>query len=238
MVNQIKFNNKYSFDDFGLLMVESPTISNSYENVESINVPGRSGSLIKRLGTFNNRIINIKFKLIDMDQSMFDESLINIINWLNNIKDNKLIINDSMYSYKVKYVEIGDIQRQLNWYGDFEVTFICEPFKYGLDKSVTITTATSISYLGTVKTQPTITVTCVGDITLIVGDKSILLKNIVDNITIDSKMMMCYKNVDGIYTNLNQNMSGEYPELKPGTTEISWIGNVTNIKIDYETKYL
>lgn len=241
MVKQIFFNNKFSNEEFNLLISEPPTISISNENIEVISVPGRNGSLTKRLGTYNDKIITVKFKLVESDLYAYEYSLINITEWLNIIKNNKLyldVYNFEDYYYKVKYCEIGDIQRQLNWYGEFEVKFICEPFKYSSAKNINIKENKNIYCSSTIDTEPVITVDGVGDITLIIGNNSIILKDITDTITIDSEMLMCYKNVDGIYTNMNKHMNGDYPKLKKGSNQISFIGNVTNINIKYENKFL
>lgn len=241
MVKQILFNGKFSNEEFNLLISEPPTVSISNENIEVINVSGRSGSLTKRLGTYNDKVINVKFKLVEPDLWTYEDSLRNIVEWLNIIKDNKLYLDAYSfedYYYRVKYCEIGDIQRQLNWYGEFEVKFICEPFKYSSIRNIDIKEDTNISCSSSIDTEPIITVEGTGDITLTINDKSIILKDIENIITIDSSKLISYKNVDGIYTNMNKHMNGEYPKLKRGSNEISFIGNVTNINIKYENKFL
>ena len=57
MVKQILFNGKFSNEEFNLLISEPPTVSISNENIEVISVPGRSGSLTKKLGTYNDKVI-------------------------------------------------------------------------------------------------------------------------------------------------------------------------------------
>ena len=238
MVEQIYFNKKYSYDDFGLLLVESPIISNVYEDVETIVVPGRSGSLTKRLGTYKDRTIKTKFKLVDTDKYIYEETLIYIVDWLNNIKDNQLTINESDYSYKVKKIEIGDIQRELDWYGDFEVIFTCEPFKYGFKQHKSISQSKNVFYLGTVETSPILKVFGNGDMDITLGDTTFILKGIVDSITIDCDRGLCYKIEDGVYNNLNKKMNGEYPKIKPGINNLSWLGDISKIEMSYEIKYL
>lgn len=238
MVEQLYFNKKYSYDDFGLLLVESPIISNVYENIEVIDVPGRSGSLTKRLGTYNDRTIKVKFKLVDTDKYTYEETLIYIVDWLNNIADNRLIINDPDYSYKVKQVEIGEIQRQLEWFGDFEVIFICDPFKYGWKRRITVSKEKNISYLGTIPTNPVLKVFGQGNIDIVLGDTNFILKEITDTITIDCDKLLCYKVENEVYNNMNKHMKGNYPKLRPGLNNISWVGNISKIEISYETKYL
>ena len=60
------------------------------------------------------------------------------------------------------------------------------------------------------------------------------LENITNGIVIDSVLKEAYLG----NTLMNDHMNGEFPVLKPGVNAISWTGNVGNIVIKPNWRYL
>lgn len=101
---------------------------------------------------------------------------------------------------------------------------------FQIDGTEDITLTTSGQFINNpycVASEPVITLTGSGDITLIVGQYIILLEDIEGSITIDSRLQEAY-NVDELQ---NGKMTGDFPKLAPGQNSISWTGNVTNVKV-------
>ena len=111
----------------------------------------------------------------------------------------------------------------------FAVNFRCYPFFYA-DAAADITVTTSgtiITNPGSVYSEPIVTVTGSGNITLMVGLTIVELENISGSIVIDSVLQEAYQD----YTLMNDRMNGEFPRLKPGANAMSWTGAVTKVVI-------
>jgi phage-related protein len=57
------------------------------------------------------------------------------------------------------------------------------------------------------------------------------LKNVENEIEVDSEIMNCYKSISGVVTNQNNKMYSEFPIIEEGLNNISWTGNVTRVEI-------
>ncbi len=100
---------------------------------------------------------------------------------------------------------------------------------------MTITTSgDTITNPGSVYSEPLITLTGSGDITLMVGTTIVELTNISGSIVLDCALKEAYKGT----ALMNDHMSGDFPVLKPGLNAVSWSGNVTRIVISPRWRYL
>ena len=118
----------------------------------------------------------------------------------------------------------------------FAVNFRCHPFFYA-DSAANITVTTSgtlITNPGSVYSEPILTVTGSGDITLMVGTTVVRLTGISGSIVIDSALQEAYSS----NTLMNTHMSGDFPVLKPGANAISWTGSVTKVAIQPNWRFL
>jgi predicted phage tail component-like protein len=228
----VYFNNLNSYNDLGLYIESRPNLPIAEEQINSISIEGRNGTLTEKYGTYNDIEINIKFVLIN--DTNYCDQVRNIKAWLQNIQDNKLVLSDDTnYFYLVTYIKFDkNILREseLEMVGSFTATFICKPFAYsfeGLNK-ITITQETNIINEGTVIAYPMMKVYGSGDITLTINNKNIILSGIINNITLDSIIMEAY---DDNIENVNNKMNGEFPVLDIGENNISWVGTISKIEI-------
>ena len=88
--------------------------------------------------------------------------------------------------------------------------------------------------LGSVYSEPIITVTGSGDITLMVGKTIVELTDITSGIVLDCALREAYLGS----TLMNDHMTGEFPVLKPGMNAISWTGTVTKVVIQPNWRWL
>ncbi len=111
----------------------------------------------------------------------------------------------------------------------FTVNFRCQPFLYLLNISdIVLTAPGQVVNLGTVFAEPVITVEGIGDIDLTVGEVTLGIAGLASAITIDVPQRLAYR--EGI--NLTGSLTGdEWPTLPVGMTGVSWVGNVTRLKI-------
>ena len=79
---------------------------------------------------------------------------------------------------------------------------------------------------GNVFSEPVITVTGSGEVTLIVG-MTIVELELSGSITIDTPLMEAYSGV----MSANSAMSGDFPKLLPGQNTVSWSGSVSKVLI-------
>lgn len=232
----LDFNNKNSYRDLDLILEKRPPIPLSLEKFESIELVGRSGTLTRKLGTYNDKVITCNFTLLSKDG--LPRRIDNITSWLNYVSDNTLKLSyDADRVYKVKAVKISEnIQEMLSFYGKFEVSFLCEAFKYPVSENIITKTTTSftIANNGTVKSEPYLKIYGTGDITLTVNSKSCTLTGVADYIELDCHDLVCYKGT----SNLMPIMSGEFPIFEIGNNSISLTGTITQVDILVNTRYL
>ena len=100
---------------------------------------------------------------------------------------------------------------------------------------ITVTASgTIITNPGSVYSEPILTVTGSGDITLMVGTTIVELEDISGSIVIDSVLKEAYQGT----TLMNDHMSGDFPVLRPGENAISWTGAVTRVLIQPNWRFL
>ena len=87
---------------------------------------------------------------------------------------------------------------------------------------------------GSVYSEPLITLTGSGDITLMVGTTIVELTGITSGIVLDCALKEAYLG----NALMNDHMSGDFPVLKPGLNGISRSGNVTSVVISPRWRFL
>ncbi|PFJ19023.1 phage tail protein [Bacillus cereus] len=216
--------------DFQLCMVERPEIPTAKEKVEFIEIPGReNGTLTKKQG-YGDVTFKIIFNLLE-DYNI-KQLLRRIKAWLLTAKI--LSFTDDNVYRKIKSVEIGDINNEIEEYGFFEVTFVADPYEYAIQQPLEFTTAMTIVNYGTFDSLPKFTIYGSGTITMQINGISFQLKNVNGSVVVDSELKECYSGT----TPMNQNMIGKFPVFKTGENTISWTGTVTKIELETRWRYL
>ena len=215
--NGIELNSKY----FNIVINKRPPLPKPQRRINYIQIAGRHGALTEDLGSYED--IELEFECTIMDNVEHNSILIN--SWLDGQGELYLSWLDG-YKYKVKEVKFEGIE--IDIVGEFEVTFICDPFKYSTNEIIEIYNNNSIIYNeGTYESQPYLKIFGTEYVTLNINDEVIKLENIIDYIELDSEIMECYKE----HQNCNNKMTGEFPTLQIGENKISWTGNVSKIEI-------
>lgn len=104
------------------------------------------------------------------------------------------------------------------------VIFRCDPYLYYASvPAQTLTEAGFLTNPGTAAAAPTIRVNATGDIDLMIGGQTVLLTDLTGAIILDCAAQEAYsEDANGLKTNLNDRMAGDFPLLKPGANAISW----------------
>ena len=222
--------NKINSKDMKIIVNKLPPISKAERNYEEIEIPGRNGKVYIDKECYKTFSYSITCTL------MPKSNIRSIAKWLNG--SGKLTICtevDKYYNVIIKnQIDFEQVYRVCN---EFVVDFDVQPIAYSIkEKEINITKETNIIITeSTYDIFPYIKVTGSGNITLTINNKSVILKNINSYIELDCELEEAYKD------NLNCNNlieCEEFPKLVQGKNNISWIGNVSSIKIKYKEAFL
>ena len=106
------FNNNSS-ESFKVILSDFPELPFVQEEIKTVEVGGKDGTLTKRTGRYKDLTISLECELLDIEN--YNEAIRNINNWLSEIEDNRLFFLDNPSKcYKVKKVTTGNIKNELN----------------------------------------------------------------------------------------------------------------------------
>lgn len=216
--------------DYYVCMVDRPKIPTAKKKIEFIEVDGReNGALTKNKG-YEDVEFTVEFNLLE-DENI-KPLLRGIKAWIMNAKI--LSFTDDFVYRKIKSVEIGDIENEIEEYGKFQVTFRSDPYEYSIEQPFTLTTSATIMNQGTLHSLPKLTIYGTGDITVQINGISFQVKGVNPSVIVDSDLMECYYNT----TPMNNKMIGKFPIFKEGENTISWTGSVSKIDIETRWRYI
>jgi predicted phage tail component-like protein len=222
------FGGKNSYTDFGIVITKRPSIPSPKRRVTNITIPGRNSSLKYDENTYEDITVTVECAL---RKDNLADNIDIIKGWLICSGEEDLIFDfQADKKYIAQVVNAIDFAQAYKYFSKFVIVFSCQPFKYAVDNSIIniINTGTSINNLGTIESEPVISLYGSGDIVIKINGGQINLKGITGKITINSVIQDCY---DDAGNNLNGQMSGEFLKLKPGENIIEWSGNVTKIEL-------
>lgn len=225
--------------EFGIYVTEQPPLTVPQERVTFTNVPGRSGSLTTLEGEYVYEDMVLTVTCVISDSSRIPE----IAGWLRGSGTVAFANREGGFYYArvTNQIPFEKILRG-NPHKLFTVNFRCKPFWYEADvpvKNIQAASGSTSGYVtminpGNVPSEPVITVTGTGEITLFVDMTIIELSGIDGEITIDSPLQEAYSGV----ASMNNCMSGDFPIIPPGESMISWSGNVTHLRIQPNWRHL
>lgn len=238
MKNYIFYDNKHSYEDFNLLLdpIVLPSIN---EEVESIDVEGRNGTLTVRKGSYSDMIITLNFTLkrkYNESISSFYMKLDAIKAWLLSGATDLIIYLKPNKVLKVKRVTPGELEVSDVFFVNFTVEVTCEPFFYEKDERVIDITNSGYNYryVGTAPGELIMRIHGSGNIQLTINDTTIQVNNVDEVVTLDSKLLLC---LDKNNNNKSIDMIGNFPILVSGLNNITWTGNVTKVEMLPRTAY-
>lgn len=232
-MSSIFYNNLDSFNTFGLKIENIPQMPATNAKYETKDIPGGDNGSLNIFNGYDDNSIPFNF-VFEAGEEFYIKKA-NIIAWLNSKINSELkySLNKSMY-YIVKKVEISDFKTTSKIVRRFTAKFTVEPASYlieGID-IVNLSTPTILfDDRATYKSQPYIKIYGSGDITININNQYLILKGVTDYIEVDSKLKNCYKNLNGVITNCNNQMYSIFPVLEVGENNISWAGNISKIEI-------
>ena len=226
------FNNNSS-ESFKVILSDFPELPFVQEEIKSVEVGGKDGTLTKRTVKYKDLLISLECELLDIDN--YNEAIRNINNWLNDIEDNRLFFLDNPSKcYKVKKVTTGNIKNELNIYGTFTIEFTCYPFVYSTEEyEIEISNNSEFYYSGDIETYPRIILSgCRGDIQITINDITTQFNSADGEIVIDYPQALDKEGVS-----ITNSMIGKFPKLIKGINSIFWTGTIQGVRIKENALY-
>ena len=184
-MNGVKFGDKHSFDDWGLVLTEK-SLGLPEPKTSGIEIEGADGELdttevLSGEVKFTNRNLTFKFTMTDKYEDYHDK-VTEIANYLHGRKMRIILDEDDLcYYYGRCAINEWLSDRRI---GQIAISCNCEPYKYDLNETIitaTVNGTTRLNIYGKRKTVcPTIKV--VGDVTMVIGDETIDLSEGINEI--------------------------------------------------------
>lgn len=215
--------------DYGVYISGQGTYNAPRKDIETIQVPGRSGDLSFFNGRFDNTEVTYPaFIYSDFKTaiSRFKEALLS----LDGYQDLEDSYNPDEYRRALYKGDMEVDARTRNDAGQFEIVFECDPRRFlKVGKlPVTVLTGKYIENPTLFNSKPLIRVTGYG--TVSIGHYTITIDNEYPYVDIDCDMMDCYHGTDNANSVVSFS-STDFPELSPGRNNVVYSGNVTKVEI-------
>lgn len=217
----IEYNGKTNVQ-FDLVVTNFEQRKRPEEQIEIIDIEGRSGSLVDRHGVYRSYQRTIEMVNLTEDKKPLVHKWLSGRGTLRTSEDpNGFHFVDIIDAVERKY--IGKIHSII------AVTFLCEPHFY-LDagtRTIKISTPTTLMNIGTDSAEPLIKVYGSGNGQVLINEQVIPLTGIEQYLTIDSKLKIVHK--DGLP--VGRRMQGDFPVLSEGTNLISFTGGIAQLEL-------
>jgi len=223
--------NRTPCTEYGIHVLNQPDIVRPAERISTEKVFGKSGTLTKLEGDAVYDEFIAPVECIIQDSSRIRE----INAWLQG--DGKVAFANRaggfFYARVANQIDYAKILRG-NPHRSFTINFRCQPHFHHDDSPIEtfLESGAFIVNPGTASSEPVITVTGSGDITLMIGQYIVELEGVDSAIILDTPRMEAYKMEGPLPVNQNSVMTGEFPLLVPGTNPVSWTGNVVSLTIE------
>lgn len=225
-------------DAMKVFMLELPVRPAPVESGKREDVPGVSGGLWVPEGGYGR--INVSVKLEAGDGADMDA----VNAWLSGEGD--LVFGDEPNrAYRARITKSADrscTRRRLN--RSWKQGFDCEPFRYLHPEMNAIeisASGTKISNPGTVGAQPLIRVSGSGDGALMIGGATMLLSGMSAPVYLDCEAKMAFTG-EGTASSprvlATQHVTGEWIEIAPGESYVTFTGGITGVRIAPRWRFL
>ncbi len=231
MSNSITFKGISSTTLTGLVISELGDITKPSRRSEVVRVDGRDGDVVSYQGYASYK----RTVIIGLYGSYNIKAIANFFDGEGDI----VFSNESTMKYKARIVDNIDFERLVR-FRTAKVELILQPFKHLVTESSVSgsTSPLSVTNQGYMTSKPIITVVATAgtEITLKKGGVSFMTVTMPaeGTITLDSEAQNCYNsNADK-----NQYVEGDFVELASGSNSISWVGTVTSVTVQPNSRWL
>lgn len=230
-LNQFTYNGKRSYDDFCLIITETPPFVIPEHDISFDSIEGRSGDLL----TDNNRYKNVtkEYKVTALTDDFSLPLLVKkIAAWLVTSPNYHILTDtyDPNYFWYACYQGKISFADKLLKLGSTTLKFNCKPYKYSFEGQtpITLTTPQTIWNPEDAESTPYMKITGSGNVTLSINNASFAFTGVDGYIEIDGELMAAYK---GMELQNDKISFASFPSLVPGANHIATVGNVSKIEI-------
>lgn len=226
-----------SSEEFNIILTKAPPIIFAEKDVEPISVAGRSGNLIRDNGRYKNVTVPYDCAIIPKRNQNLRELAVSALSLLAPTSSYKRLEN-SFFSESFRAARVTgqlSIESIVERAGRFAVKFDCKPQRFLISGEMPleyISPSFIVNPTG-FNAKPLIVVYGTGPGTVTVGNKTVEIKALEDQIVLDSELMDAYRQVgDAAAENKNSCIyAPEFPELTPGENIVTWTGDITSLRI-------
>lgn len=220
--------------DYGIYLTGIQIANSPKRDVTFVAVPGSNGDLIVDNNRWKNVDVIYSFAIATRFAESFDAFKKALLS-----QSGYQELRDSIYPGYFRMAIIKDPIKpsvmRLNRTGVFDVTFHCKPQRFlssGTDAREIVEPTKWYNNDG-FEAKPLITVYGSGAGSLTIGDTTVEIKNLTDQMTLDCELQTAYRKIgDGAPENMNSSIYAPcFPVLGKGETAISWTGGITKIDI-------
>ena len=229
----IEFNGIKS-EAVGLRLLSKVEFSQAQRDITEVVVPGRDGIVLisnERLEKINQ---NFSFRLKRIGSNTLEQQMQVVKEWLDRPKGaftSFLWEADELYQYQGRFIS-ATYSRENNVFMAVDITFQFQPIKFlkaGLIP-VTVTTGSTLKNIGKAVSNPVITLTGTGNVTLNINTKIYVFKNINGGIVVDSENEVV-TSLDGYQPQWDKAYTWPLPVLGLGDSKISWDNSAFKVSI-------
>lgn len=217
--------------DFGFIISEAPTFERATRKFNTFEVPGRNGVILHQQDAWGDVTRAYKvWAAVDHAEEL-PAKVAAFSAWLNSLSGyNRLEDTFEPEFFRLAYYNGGaEITNKFMQYGETTVAFTCRPerfYKTG-EQLQDLVNGGTIYNPTRFTAKPLLHIEGTGNITVRIGAK-IITAQLTDYINIDCERMNAYRLPA---ENMNNKISGEFPELAPELNTITTTGNITNATI-------
>lgn len=217
--------------DFGLVVDQIPSHAIAARRVETYEVPGRDGLLLRDTGAYDNveQSYSCWFK---SRPELPTEAVRQIAAWLSGSRGYQ-ILRDSYDPEVFRRAYFAGSVTMENWFfrrGRLTLTFTCMPQRwYDCGQAPMVVTNGQDVHNRWQRALPQIQITGTGAGVLQVGGYGVSISNIPSVLTLDAETQNAY-NETGNYNN-RVSLPAGFPALEPGQNIITWSGGITAVQL-------
>lgn len=220
------FNNYDSYDDLGIIVNEISPITLPQRDIESIQVEGSNRILHIDKGAFLPIPAKIKCTLYDVSKLDTLKQLFKASGEIE-FSDNPGRVYKCTNTNQVDWTRF----KGLTEIRDFNLNFELEPVAFGDEIEVTKTESDTFIADGTENSNPVITVTGTGILSL----NGISVNFLESGITLDCENMEAYT---GLISKNDKIKLDDFPYVKPGANDLVLPATITSVTITYRERWL
>ena len=218
--------------DYGIVVSEAPSFDKPSRKNSVFNIPGRNGSVLFQDDAWSDTTRSYRVWLTDDAKKNLTDSVNAFCSWLYSLKGyQRLEDNFEPDTFRLAYFNGGqEVSNEMMQAGETTISFVCRPerfYKSG-EQEITITNGDKLVNDTAFASKPLIYIEASNEtVTLSIGGQSLVVE-VDDYIHIDCERMDAYRLPT---ENKNADVSGVFPEIKPGENGIAITGTVTKVTI-------